>query len=244
MLEKTLIIIPTYNEAENVVGLITEIRQRNPHVHVLVVDDNSPDGTADRVEAFGSEAECAEAVHVLRRPGKQGLGRAYIAGFRWGLERNYDILVEMDADFSHRPSDLANLLTALESHDFAIGSRWVRHGRTLNWSVWRKVISIGGSIYSRFILGYPIRDWTGGFNAWHARVLKEIGLNEIHSEGYSFQIELKYRASSCGFRGIEVPIAFDERREGKSKMSGRIVLEALYRVWWIRFQALSIKGKG
>ncbi|MBK7843109.1 MAG: polyprenol monophosphomannose synthase [Bdellovibrionales bacterium] len=244
MLEKTLIIIPTYNEAENVVDLIKEIRQRSPHVHILVVDDNSPDGTADRVEALGGKSEYAEAVHVLRRPGKQGLGRAYIAGFRWGLERNYDILVEMDADFSHRPSDLANLLAALGGHDFAIGSRWVRQGRTLNWSIWRKLISIGGSIYSRFILGYPIRDWTGGFNAWRSRVLKEIGLDEIYSEGYSFQIELKYRASSCGFRGIEVPITFDERREGKSKMSGRIVLEALYRVWWIRFQVLSVKGKG
>jgi dolichol-phosphate mannosyltransferase len=244
MLEKTLIIIPTYNEAENIVDLIKEVRQRSPHVHILVVDDNSPDGTADRVEALGGMSEFAEAVHVLRRPGKQGLGRAYIAGFRWGLERNYDILVEMDADFSHRPSDLAYLLAALGGSDFAVGSRWVRHGRTLNWSIWRKVISIGGSIYSRFILGYPIRDWTGGFNAWHSRVLKEIGLDEIYSEGYSFQIELKYRASSCGFRGIEVPITFDERREGKSKMSGRIVLEALYRVWWIRFQVLSVKGKG
>ncbi|MCB0384837.1 MAG: polyprenol monophosphomannose synthase [Bdellovibrionales bacterium] len=237
---KTLVVIPTYNEAANIVSLISEIRGACPGVHVLVVDDNSPDGTANLVEELGRNHP--GEIHCLRRPGKQGLGRAYIAGFGWGLERGYEVMVEMDADFSHRPVDLVKVLEAMNSHDFVVGSRWIKGGSTLNWSVWRKMISIGGSIYSRLILGYPLRDWTGGFNAWRAQVLKGIGLEEVKSEGYSFQIELKFRASSCGFHGTEVPIIFDERREGQSKMSSRIVLEALYRVWLIRFKPLAQKA--
>jgi len=237
---KTLVVIPTFNEAANIVALITEIRRINPQVHVLVVDDNSPDGTADLVDKLG--AASGGAINCLRRPGKQGLGRAYIAGFEWGLSHQYEALVEMDADFSHRPTDLTALLSAIESHDFVVGSRWTQGGSTLNWSVWRKAISVGGSMYSRLILGYPLHDWTGGFNVWRAPVLRTIGLNEIKSEGYSFQIELKYRACAAGFKGVEVPITFDERREGQSKMSSRIVLEALYRVWLIRLRPLAEKA--
>ncbi|MCB0363246.1 MAG: polyprenol monophosphomannose synthase [Bdellovibrionales bacterium] len=236
MINKSLVIIPTYNEAANISSLITEVIQLNPQVHILVVDDNSPDKTGDLVERMADES--GGSIFLLRRPGKQGLGRAYVAGFQWGLERGYEIFAEMDADFSHRPRDLVKLLAAMMDHDFAVGSRWAEGGGTLNWSLIRKLISLGGSLYSRLILGYPFRDWTGGFNIWKARVLREIGLSEIFSEGYSFQIELKYRASSLGFKGVEVPILFDERREGQSKMSSRIVLEALYRVWWIRFHSL------
>lgn len=241
MVKKSLIVIPTYNEAANILTLIDAIKAQNPPVHILVVDDNSPDQTANRVEEIKSRYP--GAVHILRRASKQGLGRAYIAGFHWGLEKGYDVLVEMDADFSHRPTDLVRLLEALDRYDFAVGSRWVSGGGTLNWSFWRKLISLGGSIYSRWILGYPIRDWTGGFNAWRADVLRGVDLDDIRSEGYSFQIELKYRANLCQFQGIEVPITFDERREGQSKMSSRIVLEALYRVWWIRWQLNAKKGK-
>ncbi|MCB0364365.1 MAG: polyprenol monophosphomannose synthase [Bdellovibrionaceae bacterium] len=237
---KTLVVIPTYNEAANIVSLISEIRGARPGLHVLVVDDNSPDGTAGLVEKLG-ESHPGE-VHCLKRPGKQGLGRAYVAGFGWGLDRGYEVVVEMDADFSHRPVDLVKVLEAANSHDFVVGSRWIKGGSTLNWSIWRKLISIGGSFYSRLILGYPLRDWTGGFNAWRAVVLQGIGLDEVKSEGYSFQIELKFRACSCGFKGTEVPIIFDERREGQSKMSSRIVLEALYRVWLIRFKPLAQKA--
>jgi dolichol-phosphate mannosyltransferase len=174
-------------------------------------------------------------LHLLVREKKQGLGRAYIAGFNWGLERGYDILTEMDADFSHRPADLKLLLDAMKTADFALGSRWIPGGKTVNWGLGRKIISRGGSLYARMILGYPISDWTGGFNSWRAEVLRAIDLSQVQSEGYSFQIELKYRASSKGFKRMEVPIVFEDRRVGQSKMSSKIVLEALYRVWKIRF---------
>lgn len=228
---KTLVVIPTYNERENILGLIEAVDALRLGVEILVVDDNSPDGTGQLV----SELRLRKShVHLLSRPGKQGLGKAYLAGFAWGLERGFEVIVEMDADFSHRPVDLPKLLAALESADFAVGSRWVPGGGTVNWGLGRKVISRGGSTYARLILGYPMRDWTGGFNAWKRHVLEGIGLNSIQSGGYSFQIELKFRAFSRGFVGLEVPILFEDRRVGKSKMSTRIVLEALHRVWSIR----------
>lgn len=228
---KTLIIIPTYNEKDNIAPLITTILGLSLGVEILVVDDNSPDGTGKVVSALG---EKHHGVHLLSRPGKAGLGKAYLAGFNWGLERGYEALVEMDADFSHRPQDLVKLLAGLKDADFAMGSRWVQGGQTVNWGLGRKFISRGGSFYSRMILGYPVRDWTGGFNAWRAKVLRDINLAQVKSEGYSFQIELKYRASRLGFKGVEVPIVFEDRRVGQSKMSSRIVIEALFRVWSIR----------
>ena len=237
---KTLVVIPTYNEADNIVSLISEIRRTCPQVHILVVDDGSPDGTAALVEKLGTQYP--EEINCLKRQSKQGLGRAYIAGFGWGLENGYDVFVEMDADFSHRPQDLPKVLQAIERNDFVVGSRWIKGGSTLNWSLWRKVVSIGGSIYARLILGYPFYDWTGGFNAWRADVLRRVGLGKIESEGYSFQIELKYRSSFCGFKGVEVPIAFDERREGQSKMSSQIVWEALYFVWRMRLKSFCQKA--
>lgn len=230
---KALVIIPTYNERENVAAISQAVLQATPtDTHVLVVDDNSPDGTAKIVQDLMTNES---RLHLLSRPEKQGLGRAYIDAFRWGLERGYEALIEMDADFSHRPEDLVQILKALPESDFVMGSRWVPGGRTVNWGWGRKLISRGGSLYTRLILGFPVADWTGGFNAWTAKVLRGIGLDTIQSNGYSFQIELKYRALKRGFRGQEVPIVFEDRRVGKSKMSTKIIIEALGRVWSMRF---------
>lgn len=228
---KNIVIIPTYKERENISALIPAIRKLLPTVDILVVDDNSPDGTQDVVRGFQATDT---HLHLLGRQGKEGLGRAYIAGFKWALQRGFEGIVEMDADFSHRPVDLVKLLEALTAYDFVVGSRWVRGGGTVNWSPFRKFISLGGSFYARQILRYPLKDWTGGFNAWKAGTLRKIGLDSVRSEGYSFQIELKYRALRLGLTGTEIPIVFEERVAGQSKMSSRIVLEALHRVWGIR----------
>jgi dolichol-phosphate mannosyltransferase len=171
---------------------------------------------------------------LLLRQKKNGLGKAYIAGFKWGIEKGYDAVVEMDADFSHRPIDLVSLLQGLEQNEVVIGSRYVPGGTTVNWGILRKIISRGGSLYSRLILGFPVMDWTGGFNGWHVQVLKDIGLDQIQSNGYSFQIELKYKAQKKGHKVKEFPIVFEDRRVGQSKMSLKIVLEAFYKVWMIR----------
>lgn len=229
---KTLVVIPTYNESENIQAIVPAIMKQNLGVDILVVDDNSPDGTGNIVRDMQNRNS---QLHLLSRPGKQGLGKAYIAGFRWGLDKGYDAIVEMDADFSHRPEDLGPLLKTLETNDFAVGSRYVPGGRTVNWGLLRKIISRGGGIYSRLILGFPLNDWTGGFNAWKKEVLHGIDLSSVQSNGYSFQIELKYKALNKGFKGAESPIVFEDRRVGQSKMSLKIVLEAFYRVWLIRF---------
>ncbi|NDG84554.1 MAG: polyprenol monophosphomannose synthase, partial [Proteobacteria bacterium] len=175
-------------------------------------------------------------IHVLHRTQKQGLGPAYIAGFRWGFSQNYDRLIEMDADFSHNPEFLPKMLELLGTHDFVIGSRYVQGGGTVNWGLMRKIISRGGSFYARMMLGAPIRDFTGGFNGWNRKVLEEINLSSLEAGGYSFQIELKYRAFKKGFRYTEFPILFEDRRVGKSKMSSRIVVEALALVPKLRFK--------
>lgn len=233
---KNLVIVPTYNEIENISSLIPVLMNLKPssgtELQVLVVDDSSPDGTGQKVLQLAQDY--SGRVHLLTRPQKEGLGRAYLAGFAWGLERDFEGLIEMDADFSHRPEDLVRILEKLRSTDFVIGSRYVAGGATVNWSLFRKFISRGGSLYSRIILGFPIRDWTGGFNAWKRKTLLGMHLESIKSNGYSFQIELKYRASVAGFLGAEVPIVFEDRRVGQSKMSSKIVLEALYKVWLIR----------
>jgi dolichol-phosphate mannosyltransferase len=230
---KVLVIIPTYNEKENISELISALLRLEKGLNVLVVDDSSPDGTGQIVSDLSRNHP---QVHLLTRPKKEGLGRAYISGFKWGIEKGYDWLVEMDADFSHRPEDLVNILDQMGRFDFIVGSRYVPGGQTVNWGLLRKIISRGGGIYSRCILGYPLKDWTGGFNAWKKEVLDRIGLDSVLSNGYSFQIELKYRALKNGFQGVEVPIVFEDRRVGQSKMSLDIVLEAFYRVWKIRFQ--------
>ncbi|MBX3040782.1 MAG: polyprenol monophosphomannose synthase [Bdellovibrionaceae bacterium] len=228
---KTLVIIPTYNERENISAIVPAALACGRPIEILVVDDNSPDGTAAVViEMMNKDPR----IHLLSRPGKQGLGKAYLAGFDWGLARGYEALIEMDADFSHRPQDLPALIDGLNGADFAVGSRYVEGGGTVNWGLLRKIISRGGGIYSRLILGYPLNDWTGGFNAWKRQVLEGIGLDTVMSNGYSFQIELKYKALKKKFRGVEVPILFEDRRVGQSKMSFKIVIEAFYRVWLLR----------
>lgn len=244
---RALVIIPTYNELENVRPLTAEIFKtvdaaiesgelNGLQFEALIVDDNSPDRTDDAVRDIQKTAPFGSRLNLLSRPGKQGLGKAYLAGFAWGLERGFDVLVEMDADFSHRPVDLVKLLkTMLDGADFAVGSRYVEGGGTENWGLGRKIISRGGSLYSRTILGHPLNDWTGGFNAWKASTLQGIGLERVKSEGYSFQIELKYRSLEAGFKGREVPIQFEDRRVGQSKMNARIVFEAFGRVWGMRF---------
>lgn len=229
---KKLVIIPTYNERENIEAIVPAIFDTVPNVDILVVDDNSPDGTGSVVEQLKTKYS---NLNLLVREKKEGLGRAYIAGFKWGLSRGYEVLTEMDADFSHRPADLKNILDEIKNADFVVGARWVSGGKTVNWGVGRKIISKGGSFYARMILGHPLTDWTGGFNCWRAEVLKGIDLDSVKSEGYSFQIELKFRALNKNFKGVEVPIVFEDRRVGQSKMSSKIVLEALYRVWNIRF---------
>ncbi len=231
---KKLVIIPTYNEIENMKQLLPILMKLDSQFDVLVVDDNSPDGTATFVEKFSRASLENSRVNILNRPQKQGLGKAYIAGFKWGLEKKYDVLTEMDADFSHAPEHLVQILKAIESTDVVIGSRYVAGGGTVNWSLFRKIISRGGSLYSRLILGYPINDWTGGFNSWKKEVLEKIDLDTIKSNGYSFQIELKYKALKNNFKVLEIPIIFEDRRVGQSKMSLKIVLEAFYKVWMIR----------
>jgi dolichol-phosphate mannosyltransferase len=224
-------LLPTYNEKDNVEKISRQIIAVDPRIEILIVDDNSPDGTgaiADRLAAADPR------IRVLHRAGKLGLGTAYLAGFRDGLARGYDYLVEMDADFSHDPRFLPGMLEAAREADLVLGSRYVPGGGTVNWGLLRKVISRGGSLYARTILGLPIRDLTGGFKCFRREVLEAIDLPSVECTGYAFQIELTYRAFRKGFRVREVPIVFEDRRVGHSKMSRRIVLEALRKVWSIR----------
>jgi len=235
-LGRVLVIVPTYQERENVEQIVTAVLEAAPRVDVLVADDNSPDGTgevADRMAVADSR------VHVLHRPGKQGLGAAYLAGFTWGTERGFDVLVEMDADGSHRPADLPRLLDALVDADVALGSRWVPGGTVVNWPRSREVLSRGGNLYTRLALGLPLRDATGGFRAYRTAALEKLDLAGVQSQGYCFQVDLAWRAVRTGARVVEVPITFVERERGESKMSRGIVAEALWRVtvWGVQDRA-------
>lgn len=234
---RALIVVPTYNEVENIQPLVEAILASTPSsIDILIVDDNSPDGTGAIADVLTERH--APRVHVLHREKKMGLGTAYVNGFRWGLAKpDYEAFIEMDADFSHHPSFLKSMLENMQTLDVAIGSRYVEGGGTKNWGLGRKIISRGGSIYSRLILGAPIRDFTGGFNGWRRHVLDSVDLGSLKSDGYSFQIELKYRAFLRGFRIKEFPILFEDRKVGTSKMSKRIVFEALRRVWGFRLNS-------
>ncbi|MFD9268306.1 polyprenol monophosphomannose synthase [Streptomyces goshikiensis] len=222
-----LVIIPTYNEAENIGLIVGRVRAAVPAAHVLVADDNSPDGTGKLADEL---AASDDHVHVLHRKGKEGLGAAYLAGFSWALERDYGVVVEMDADGSHQPEELPRLLTALAGADLVLGSRWVPGGRVVNWPKSREVLSRGGSTYSRLLLDVPIRDVTGGYRAFRRETLEGLGLEDVASAGYCFQVDLARRAVRQGFHVVEVPITFVEREFGDSKMSKDIVVEALWRV--------------
>ncbi len=228
-----LVCIPTYNERENLEGIVQAVLAADARTEVLVVDDNSPDRTGDLADAL-----CAREprVHVLHRAKKEGLGRAYLAAFAWALARPYAYVVEMDADWSHPPRYLPELLNRAEAGaDLVLGSRYVPGGGTVNWGFLRRFISQGGSVYARTVLGLRVRDLTGGFKCFRRQVLESIDLAAVHSTGYAFQIELTYRTLRKGFRVEEMPIVFEDRRVGQSKMSRRIVVEALSMVWKLRF---------
>ena len=231
-----LIIIPTYNESDNIEKLLDLISRTDPAAHVLIVDDNSPDRTYEIVERL-MQTSYPGRLFLLKRAGKLGLGTAYIAGFKWALARDYDYIFEMDADFSHDPKYLPAFLTAIEKHDLVLGSRYVPGGGVKNWGLLRKFISRGGSLYARTILGLSLRDLTGGFKCFRREVLEAIDLDSIKSNGYSFQIEMTYRACCKGFRIFETPIVFEDRTAGKSKMSRKIFLEAVLMVWKLRLDS-------
>ena len=230
-LVRPLVIIPTYNEAENIERILRRIAESLPEAGVLVVDDGSPDGTADLVKAVAAELP---NVHLMTRPGKSGLGSAYRAGFTWGLQEGYDALIEMDADFSHDPAVLPDIVAPLaEGFDVSIGSRYVAGGAVPNWARHRHLLSRGGNRYASVVLGLQVADSTAGFRAYGAGIMRKLDLTEIRAEGYGFQIEMTYRAKQHGAAIVEVPITFVDRAAGESKMSSRIVFEALALVtWW------------
>lgn len=228
---KALVIVPTYNEALNIRPLVDAVLAQDPRIEMLVVDDNSPDGTGRIADEL---AAADPRVHVLHRAGKEGLGKAYLAAFAWALARDYGLVLEMDCDFSHDPKYLPSMLAAAEHADLVLGSRYVKWGGTVNWGALRKVISRGGSLYARTILGLSVRDLTGGFKCFRREVLEGIELPTVQCSGYAFQIELTWRAVRRGFRVQEIPIVFEDRRVGQSKMSRRILIEAVRKVWSIR----------
>jgi len=229
----SLVVIPTYNERANISALLPLVLAQHRQLHVLVVDDGSPDGTGEAVRqiARGSKGR----VHLMERGAKLGLGTAYVQGFQWGLAKGYQRLIQMDADFSHDPKSLPDFLKGLEKADVVVGSRYMG-GKVsvVNWPLQRLALSMGASWYVRLITGLQLSDCTGGFKAWKAEVLKAIELDKVRSDGYSFQIEMNYKASKHGYKLAELPIIFIDRTEGSSKMSGNIVREAIWRVWALR----------
>ncbi len=234
-MQRALVIIPTFNESENLPRLVPSVLSRDERLEILVVDDNSPDGTGRLAEEI---AAAEPRVHVIHRAGKLGLGTAYIAGFKWGIERKYDILFEMDADFSHDPTHLPQFLEAVQDYDLVLGSRYL-HGRVtvVNWPMGRLLLSYFANSYARWVTGLPIADATGGFKCFRRQVLEAIELDRVESNGYAFQIEMSFRAWKKGFRLGEIPIMFVDRDLGESKMSKKIVREAVWRVWRLRFLA-------
>jgi dolichol-phosphate mannosyltransferase len=232
-LQRALVVVPTYNESENLPRLVPSILSRDERLEILVVDDSSPDGTGQLAERI---AAAEPRVHVLHRAGKLGLGTAYLAGFKWGLERGYDYILEMDADFSHDPAHLPQFLAAIGEYDVVLGSRYLQGRVTVvNWPITRLLLSYFANVYARWVTGLPIGDATGGFKCFRREVLQAIPLDRVESNGYAFQIEMSFRAWKKGFRLGEIPIMFVDRDAGESKMSGRIVREAVWRVWRLRY---------
>jgi dolichol-phosphate mannosyltransferase len=232
-LGSVVVLIPTYNERENLPRIVARVRSAVPSADLLVLDDNSPDGTGAVADELASSDQ---QVHVLHRRGKEGLGAAYLAGFAWALDRGYDAAVEMDADGSHQPEQLPALLAAADHADVVIGSRWTRGGTVVNWPLSRKVLSVGGNIYVKVMLGMSIDDATGGYRVYRASALREMDLHSVESQGYGFQVDMTWRAVRSGLEIVEVPIEFVERVRGDSKMSGKVATESLRRItaWGLR----------
>ncbi len=234
-MQKVLVIIPTYNEAENITRLIPSVLSQAEGLHVLIVDDGSPDGTAMLVRSMmNGDAR----IHILEREKKQGLGTAYRAGFKFAIDHHYDCIFEMDADFSHNPDEIPNFLKAIENHDLVLGSRYVNGIRVLNWPMTRLLLSYFANIYTRLVTGLPLYDATGGFKCFRRKVLESIDLSRVKSNGYSFQIEMSFKAWKKGFSIQEIPIVFLDRRIGVSKMSHHIVYEAMFMVWKLRIRSI------
>lgn len=231
--ERGLVIIPTYNERDNLPRLVPMVLEKDERLDVLIIDDASPDGTGEVADALARQSP---RVHVIHRAGKLGLGTAYLEGFRWGLERGYDLLFEMDADFSHDPAHLPEFIEAAKEYDLVLGSRYL-HGRVtvINWPIGRLLLSYFANVYARIVTGLPVADATGGYKCFRRKVLEAIDLKRVESEGYAFQIEMSLRAWRKGFRIGEIPIVFVDRTLGQSKMSKRIVWEAVWKVWKLRF---------
>ena len=236
MADRALVIVPTFNERENITRIIGAILDQDPRLDILVVDDGSPDGTSDIVDSL---IQHETRVHIIKRPRKMGLGTAYIAGFRWALEENYDFVFEMDADFSHDPAHLPQFLRAIEDADLVLGSRY-HNGKVtvVNWPIKRLLLSYFANVYARIVTGLPVWDATGGFKCFRRKVLEAIDLSHVRSNGYAFQIEMSFRAWRKHFKIAEIPIVFVDRTEGQSKMSRSIVREAIWMVWRLRFWAL------
>ncbi len=232
---KILVVIPTYNEAENIGRLLPVVLRQAEGIEVLVVDDGSPDGTASLIrEMMKSEPR----IYILERGAKMGLGSAYVAGFKYALEKEYDFVFEMDADFSHNPQEITHFLEKISEYDLVIGSRYTNGVRVLNWPISRLLLSYGANVYTRFMTRLPVYDATGGYKCYRRAVLESIDLDRIKSNGYAFQIEMTYKAWKKGFRLVEIPIIFLDRRQGTSKMSKNIVYEAIFMLWKLRFQSL------
>ena len=236
--KKILVIIPTFNEAYNIEKLIPEVLKQHPGIETLIIDDNSSDGTASIVKEIMKNNK---SIHIIERPSKMGLGTAYVEGFRFALKQNYDLIFEMDADFSHNPDTIPEFLKAIKENDLVIGSRYVRGVNVVNWPLSRLFLSWFANLYTRIITGLPVKDSTSGFKCFRRTVLENINLDAINSDGYSFQIEMHFKTWKKGFKIIEIPIVFTDRYHGESKMSSGVIREAIFMVWKLRF--LSILGK-
>ena len=233
--DKPLVILPTYNEKDNLPEIIPQILETDSRLEILVVDDNSPDGTGELADKMSTETP---RINVLHRQQKEGLGMAYLAGFRWALQRDYSCIFEMDADFSHRPEYLSDFLIAIQENDLVIGSRYIKGVNVINWPMLRLMLSYFANVYSRWITGLPVKDATGGFKCFRREVLEAIDFDQIKSDGYSFQIEMSFNAWCKGFRIKEIPIIFYEREVGTSKISKKIIKEAIWMVWRLRLKKI------
>ncbi len=234
-MEKTLVVTPTFNEADNIEKFVGQVLSQGPSVEMLVVDDNSPDGTAAIVERM---MEREKRIHLLKRPGKMGLGTAYVDGFRYAIKEQYDFVFEMDADFSHNPEEVPRFLEKIRDHDLVIGSRYSNGVRVVNWPIRRLLLSYAANVYTRVVTGMPVKDATGGFKCFRRKVLEAIDLDRVRSNGYAFQIEMNFKAWCKGFRLCEHPIIFVDRQSGESKMSRKIVYEAVFMVWKLKFRKI------